>query len=278
MTLKKLTKAPQRRLIAIITTALCFCLLPGDLTHGRAEKIPKPEDVVERAILAYGSRAALYGIQRNGTLRSLVKFFTPEGTREGKSVARFIRKQKLAEDMLMIELELPGTKYTIGFDGKETWAIHDGEIQKPAEEAARAFRSAHEHSYEALLRYKENNAKLEYAGNYKLGPLFEMDIIDLISPSGLRTRYEISRKSGRILYVNYEEKPNAEAAPIKYRLYFKDFRVIQNTLVPYEILVFQDGKLVEERKLVESVFNVQLDEKAFKAENANKPSEAAIKP
>jgi hypothetical protein len=243
----------------------------------RAEKNPKPEDVVERVILAYGTRAALYNVQRNGTLRALIKFFTPEGVREGKSVTKFIRKEKLADDLLMIDLELPGTRYIVGYDGKDTWAIQDGAVQQPSPEAAEAFHSAHEHSYEALLRYKENGSKLEYAGTNKFGTL-DMDIVDLIAPSGARTRYEISRRTGRIIYVNYEDKSAGKPTPVKYRLYFKDFRAIQNTLVPYEIQVFQDGKMIEERKVVESVFNVQLDEKAFKAENANKPPDAAIKP
>jgi hypothetical protein len=48
--------------------------------------------------------------------------------------------------------------------------------------------------------------------------------------------------------------------------------------VPHEIQDFQDGKLIEERRLVESAFNIQLDEKAFKAENANKPPDAAVRP
>jgi hypothetical protein len=105
-----------------------------------------------------------------------------------------------------------------------------------------------------------------------------MDIIDLISPSGARTRYEVSRRTGRILYASYEDRSASKSAPVKYRLYFKDFKLVQNTYVPYEVHVFQDGKLIEERKLVEAVFNVQLDEKAFKAENVNKPADAAIKP
>src|SRR5215813_10035945 len=193
--------------------AAAFLLLPLLLsspvvwpTEVGAQKNPKPEDVVERSILFYGSRAALYGIQRNGTQRALIKFYTPEGTREGKSVTKFIRKEKLAEDLLMIDLELPGTRYIIGFDGQETWTIQDGEVQKATQEATEAFRSAHEHSYEALLRYKENGSKLEYVGTNKLGTL-EMDIVELIAPSGARTRYEISRRTGRIIYANYEDKP-----------------------------------------------------------------------
>jgi len=278
MALNKLMNAPQRLVTAVITFALCFCLLASPPSAARAQKNPKPEDVVERSIISYyGARSVLYGVQRNGTLRALIKFITPEGSREGKSVTKFIRKEKLAEDLLMIDLELPGTRYTIGFDGKETWAIQDGEIQKPAAEAVEAFRSAHEHGYEALMRYKENGSKLEYVGMNKFGTL-EMDIIDLIAPSGARTRYEVSRRTGRIIYANYEDNSASKSAPVKYRLYFKDFRLAQNTWIPYETQVFQDGKLIEERKLVEAVFNVQLEEKAFKAENANKPADAAIKP
>jgi hypothetical protein len=275
MALRNVMIAPKRLAAATFLLSL-FLSSPaiGPIGVG-AQKKPKPEDVVERSIiLYYGNRAGLYGIQRNGTLRALIKFFTPEGTREGKSVTKFIRKEKLAEDLLMIDLELPGTRYIMGFDGQDTWAIQDGEIQKPTQEATDAFRSAHEHSYEALLRYKENGSKLEYVGTNKLGTL-EMDIIDMTSPSGARTRYEISRRTGRIIYANYED---SKATPAKYRLYFKDFKLIQNTWVPHEIQVFQDGKLIEERRLVESVFNIQLDEKAFKAENANKPTDTASRP
>jgi hypothetical protein len=277
MALNNFMIAPKRLAAAVLLLFLVFLVLFSPVTwptDAGAQKKPKPEDVVERSILFYGSRAALYGIQRNGTLRALIKFFTDEGTREGKSVTKFIRKEKLAEDLLMIDLELPGTRYTIGYDGQETWSIQDGEVQKPTEDAVEAFRSAHEHSYEALLRYKENGSKLEYVGTNKLGTL-EMDIIDMTSPSGARTRYEISRRTGRIIYANYED---SKSTPVKYRLYFKDFKPVQNTLVPHEIQVFQDGKLIEERRLVESVFNIQLDDKAFKAENANKPPETASRP
>ena len=276
MTFKNLSGKARWAVFAGVLFVSSFGLLLNQADEVRAEKNPKPEDVVERTILAYGSRAALYAVQRNGTLRALVKFVSPEGTREGKSVTKFIRKEKLKDDLRIIELDFPGTRYMLGFDGKDIWSILDGEIQKPGEDVIKAFRSGHEHSYESLLRYKENNSKIEYVGNTKLLNL-EIDIIDLISPEGVRTRYEVSRKSGRILYLNYEEKPNEKAEPIKYRLNFKDFRVIQNTLSPYETLVFQDGKLVEERKIVEAVFNVQLKEEAFKAENANKPADAAAK-
>jgi hypothetical protein len=273
MALRKSTLFQKRSLLTLILIALFLEVVSISVGGVMAQKNPKPEDVVEKAILAYGSRAALYGVQHNGILRALVKFTTPEGKSEGKTTTKFIRKQKQSEDLRMIELELPGTKYLIGFDGQEIWSIHDGEIQKPGPQEINSFRAGHDHSYESLLRYKENNGKLEYVGSKNLGT-FDLDIIDLISPEGVRTRYEISRRTYRILYLSYEDKPDPNGAPVNYRINFKDFRVIQNTLVPYEILVFQNGKVIEERKIVEAAFNVQLDEKAFKAENANKPAES----
>lgn len=276
MAFKNFSGKTRWAILACATLVFSVGVIFSRVSDVKADKPPKAEDIVERTILAYGSRAAVYAVQRNGTLRALVKYITPEGPREGKIITRFIRKEKLKDDLRIIEQDFPGTRYLLGFDGKEVWSILNDKVEKANEEEIRAFRSAHEHSYESLLQYKENNSKLEYVGNTKLLNL-EMDIIDLVSAEGVRTRYEISRKSGRILYLNYEEKPDENAEPVKYRLNFKDFRVIQNTLIPYETLVFQDGKLVEERKIVEAVFNVQLKEDAFTAENASKPADAAVK-
>lgn len=276
----------RRRALLAGLLLLCLALslqLTGVQWTGSAaaveQKTPKPEEVVERAVYVYGTRLALYNVQRNGIIRAQIKFISPEGTREGRSTSKFIRKPKLNEDLLMLELDLPGTKYTIGFDGQQTWTINNGVIEEPATETVAAFRSAHLHSYEALLRYKENDGKIEYLGSKQFGPNNELDLIELTLPDGTKTQYEISRRSARVIYLNYEEKgATPDAPPVKYRLYFKDFRYIQNALIPYEVQVFRDGTLIEERKVVEVAYSVQMEESAFKAENANKPAEAAVKP
>jgi hypothetical protein len=277
----------NKRCARIAIVAICLalaCLVGignGFASPGQQQKTGKDavkaEDVVERAIYAYGSRAALYNVQRNGILRGQIKFLSSDGAREGRTISKFIRKEKMAQDLLLLDLELPGTRYMIGFDGEKTWSINNGVAEEPSAETVAAFRRAQSHSYEALLRYKENDGKLEYFGTKQFGPNNELDIVELTLPDGNKTRYEISRRTGRIIYLDYEEKAG-EGAAVKYRLYFKDFRPIQNTLVPYEVQVFRDGQVVEERKLVEVAYNVQLEATAFKVENANKPAEAASRP
>lgn len=273
MVLKKYPSSKHRIFLManiILFSLVVFAVFDNTVT---AQKTPKPEDIVEKAILAHGSRAAIYAIQRTGRVGALVKFHTPEGTREGKSVLKFLRKQKLKEDLMMIELDMPETKYMIGFDGTQTWSVYNGEVQRPGPEEVNAFHSAHEHSYEAILRYRESDSKLEYVGSKNLGTLI-VDIIDLVSPEGVRTRYEISRRTFHILYLDYTDQADPNTEPVNYRLNFRDFRIVQNTRIPYETLVFKNGKLVEERKIVEAVYNVKLDETAFKQENANKPIES----
>jgi hypothetical protein len=245
---------------------------------GQTPKVLKPEDIVERSIYAYGSRNAVYTIQKNGILRGLIKFITPTGVTEGKTTTKFVRKKTMGEDLLMLDLDLPGTRFLVGFDGTQVWSIHNGEVQEPAPETVAAFRGSQNHGYEALLRFKENEGKLEYVGNKQFGPNNELDIVDLTLPDGSKTRYEISHRTGRIIYLEYDDKGPEEGKPIKYRLYFKDFRVIQNSVVPYEVQVFKDGVVVEERKLVEVSYSVQMDESIFKVENARKPADAAAKP
>lgn len=234
-----------------------------DARRAKQEKLLSADQVVERALLAYGGRPAIYSIQRNGILRANIKLITPTGTLDGRMVSKFIRKAKLGEDLMMIELDLPEMKYSISTDGKNVWSTENGLAHKPSDQEIRGFKGAHEHHYEALLRYKENEAKIEFTGSNKIGTL-DLDQIRLTSKEGIVTQYEISRRTGRIIYVNYEEKSDSSATPVRYRLYFKDFRVIQNTMIPYEVQVFQNGKLIEERKIVEAAFNVQMEEKIFK--------------
>ena len=74
------------------------------------------------------------------------------------------------------------------------------------------------------------------------------------------------------MYLEYETKSaTPEAKPIKYRLHFKDFKVVQNTIIiPYSTVVYENDVIVEERTVIEAAFGVQLEEKIFKP---NAPAE-----
>ena len=60
--------APKRLATSVLLLSLFLSSSVIRPISAGAQKKPKPEDIVERSIIYYGSRAALYGIQRNGTL------------------------------------------------------------------------------------------------------------------------------------------------------------------------------------------------------------------
>lgn len=242
-------------------SALLVFILSIVCLSAQAQKTPNVEKLVEFAKANYG----LLITQTNGTIKNNLKLINGDQVREGRSTLKFIRKPKLMEDLVILELDLPDTKFTMGFDGQKTWATNNGERTELTPELSEAFRSSYAHSYEALLRYKEDGSKLEYVDTKKIASL-EIDTIDLTMGDGTKTRYEVSRRSGRVLYLEYETKPTSpEAKPIKYRLHYKDFKVVQNSIIiPYKTVVYENDVIVEERTVIEAAFSGQLEEKIFK--------------
>lgn len=263
------------QLSAISLLVVCLVAAPA-----RAQKTPPVEKLVDFARANYGTLI----LQKNGTIKNNLKLISGDSMREGRSTLKFIRKPKLPEDLVILELDLPDTKFTMGFDGEKTWAQNNGENTELSPELSTAFRSSYAHSYEALLRYKEDGSKVTLVDTKKIASL-EIDIIDLTMADGTKTRYEVSRRTGRVLYLEYDTIPaTPETKPIKYRLHFKDFKVVQNTIIiPYTTIVYENDVIVEERTVIEAAFGVQLEEKAFKpnapAEKAEEKKEATpIKP
>lgn len=255
------------------SNVICFLALLGGVTASTAlaQKTPQVEKLVDFARANYG----LLVLQKNGTIKNNLKLINGDTVREGRSTLKFIRKPKLMEDLVILELDLPDTKFTMGFDGEKTWALNNGEKTELNPELSTAFRSSYAHSFEALLRYKEDGSKIEYVDTKKIATL-EIDIIDLTMTDGTKTRYEVSRRSGHVLSLEYETQPaTPEAKPIKYRLRFKDFKPVQNTIViPYTTVVYENDVIVEERTVIEAAFGMQLEEKLFKPNApADKPEE-----
>ncbi len=272
----------RKVLVAFFALAITPVIFNLALQNAKAEKTPTVDKLVEFAIASYGGRNAVFQVQKNGIIKNNLKLINGENIREGRTVTKFIRKNKLLEDLIILEIELPDTKFTMGFDGEKTWATNNGERTELSPELSAAFRTSYAHSYEALLRYKEDGSKIEYVETKKIASL-EVDTIDLTTAEGAKTRYEVSRRSGKILYLEYETTPaTPDAKPNKYRLHFQDFKIVQNAVViPYKTLVYENGVKVEERNVIEAAFNVQLEEKIFKPDapaTPEKKEEAPAKP
>src|SRR4029078_3822841 len=112
----------------------------------------------------------------------------------------------------------------------------------PRDDASRAFQNQVVHGLEAMLRYKENESKIELAGQEKIQGV-EYHLLDVTDKAGRKTRFYISVKSYRVMVLDYEDEG------VKYRRKFYDYNYAQGTLVPFRTVLWHGDKAVEETEI-----------------------------
>jgi hypothetical protein len=227
----------------------------------RLEKLTA-EQLAEVVILAYGGRGELQQVRINGSEEGNIRLTSSDKDIEGRIVRRFNRKEATTQDLMRIDVDLPKEKLTFGFNGYTVWAARDGVNFTPSQEAEASFLASLTHSYDALLRYKEQESTVERCGEECVVGI-DTVMLDLTRKNGQKTRYYISAKTYRILHLEYELKLRPEDQPTKYRESFFDFRPIQNTLVPTKSLLYENGRFIQEIKLTQVKYHTKLDDELF---------------
>lgn len=227
------------------------------------------EQVVESAIIIYGSRPLLQQIRRNGMERGRVCKPTcevPGKAEEATYERRFVRGENSEKDRVRLDQKMPTIEYSLIYGDGRLWGIINGAAFTPRADTANTFLSQHRHSVDNLLRYKEDGATINLAGREKQKGL-DLYVINLVDKDKKVTRYYISAKSLHILWLEYEE-PGGTAGPIKYVRRFFDHRYAQGTLVPYKTILLEDGKQMQETKIHNVTFGIKLDDSLFKSPEA----------
>lgn len=226
------------------------------------------EQVVESVILIYGTRPALDHIRRNGVERGKITRYNAEGNAEEANYERrFIRGENLDKDKIRLDQKLPTMEYSLifGGDGK-LFGLINGAAFTPRQDATASFISQHHHSIDSLLRYKECGSTLTLVGKEQQKGL-DLFVVDLTDKDKRKTRYFISARSLRILWLEYEEGP-AGGTPVKYTKRFLDYRPVQQTLVPYRTLLLEDGRQSQETRVFTITYGIKVSDSIFKSPEA----------
>ena len=221
------------------------------------------EQIVESVILVYGTRPGLEQIRRNGVERGRITRYTAEGSpEEANYERRFVRGENLEKDKIRLDQKLPTMEYSLIFDDGKLWGIINGASFTPRQEATKDFISQHIHSIDSLLRYKECGATITLVGKEQQKGL-ELYVIDLVDKEKRKTRYFISARSLRVLWLEYEEGLPGGAA-VKYMRKFLDYRIVQQTLVPYRVVLTTDGRQSQETQVLNITYGVKVSDSIFK--------------
>jgi hypothetical protein len=216
------------------------------------------EQVVESVILVYGTRPALDHIRRNGIERGKITRTTAEGnTEETNYERRFVRGENLEKDKIRLDQRLPTMEYSLIYGGGKLWGVINGAAFTPRQDATANFISQHVHSIDSLLRYKECGSTPTLVGKEQQKGL-ELFVVDLTDKQNRKTRYYISARSLRVLWLEYDE------GGIKYTRKFHDYRAVQQTLAPYRSVLLEDGRQSQEIRVLTITYGAKVDDSIFK--------------
>ena len=220
------------------------------------------EQIVESVILIYGTRPALDQIRRNGVERGRITRTNTEGiTEESEYERRFVRGENLDKDKIRLDQKLPTMEYSLIYGEGKLWGVINGAAFTPRQDATTNFISQHHHSIDSLLRYKECGSTITLVGKDQQKGL-DLFIIDLTDKDKRKTRYYISARSLRVLWLEYEEG-NPGGVAVKYTRKFLDYRVVQQTLVPYRTVLVEDGRQSQESRVLTITYGVKVNDSIF---------------
>jgi len=222
------------------------------------------EQIVESVILVYGTRPGLEQIRRHGVERGKITRFPAQGNpEEADYERRFVRGENLEKDKIRLDQKLPTMEYSLIFDDGKLWGLINGAAFTPRQDATANFISQHHHSLDSLLRYKECGSTITLVGKDAQKGL-DLYVIDLLDKQQRKTRYYISARTLRVLWLEYEEGLPG-GVPVKYQRKFLDYRAVQQTLAPYRVVLFEDGRQSQETRVLTITYGVKVSDSIFKS-------------
>ncbi len=234
---------------------------------------PTAEQVAETVIGVYGgypgrpdvARQVLNQVRRNGIERGRTTRTTDEGRSEENTYERrFMRGANSVADKIRLDNRNSQMEYSLIYNGGQVRGVINGTTYTPRDDATADFLTRNRHDIDALLRYRENTSTVALAGRDRHRNI-EMYLLDLTDSENRRTRYFISTRSFRILWLEYDGAAAPGTSPVRYKRAFHDYSYAQNTLVPFRSVFYADNRQVEESRVLTVTFGVRMEESVFRS-------------
>ncbi len=220
------------------------------------------EQVAESVIFIYSNlrgRDGLSQIRKTTIERGKLSLTDAEGKVDSaKYELRILRGDKLDKEKIRLDQEFPSAKYALVYNDDKVFGIFNNEVFQPRDDAAKSFQNSIWHSTEALLRYKENESKLELGERQKIAGV-DFFVVKLTDKENRLTKYYISSKTLHVMILEYEDDG------VKYRRKFYDFNIAQGTLVPYRTVLWANDKQVEETEIGTVSYGQKVESDMFSA-------------
>lgn len=257
-------------MLLVFSSMMSVSIFAQDATAPTEEKKPEPtpatapktgeltaEQVVESTIIIYGIRQMLNQIRKTTNERGKITVTAADGTKTTAKYDKYIiRGENFAGDKLRLDQEFPNSRYSMVYNQNKVYGIFNGAVFAPLEDATRSFQNQVSRSIDSLLRYKENESKIESVGKDKILGV-DYYLIDLTDSENRITKFYISAKTFRVMMLEYTEGEN------KFVRKFYNHRIAQGTLVPYRSVLTMNDRIVEEAEIGTVTYGQRVDEGLF---------------
>ena len=241
---------------------------------GALDKVT-PEQVAEIAIYINGGRDGMAQVRKTGIERGRITRAIADGkTEDATYERRVIRGENMEKDRIRLDQKMPTAEYSLVFASGQIWGIINDAVFTPRQETIQDFLAPQWHGIDTLLRYKENGSTIKYVGKDKQKGL-DLHVIDVTDKALRVTRVYVSAKTARVLWLEYEQRPDSGGDPVKFVRKFHDYHIVQGTLVPYWTVLYKDGNQIEETHVLTITFGPKLDEALFSNPEAPPPTTAS---
>lgn len=215
------------------------------------------EQVAESVILIYGTRANLTQIRKTTIENGKTTVFNADGTTDNAIYARrILRGDNMFKEKVRLDQKFPNSEFTLIHTAEKIFGIFNDAVFTPKKETTEAFQNQMFQSLEALLRYKENESKLELGQKIKLLGV-EYYVLDLTDKENRKTKFFISTKFLRVMSLEYTYNS------VKYTRKFHNYNYAQQTLAPFRTTLYANDKLVEESTVSTITFGQKIDDAFF---------------
>lgn len=221
---------------------------------------PSAAEIAEASIFVYGfggGRIVLNQIRKTAVERGRISVLNADGRMEQANYQKWTtRGETLAKEKIRLDQEFPTARFSLVYNDAKTFGLFNDAVFTPRDDATRAFENQIFYGLDSLLRYKENESKLDLVGKEKVAGV-EFHIIDLTDKADRKMRFYISVKSLRVMMLDYED------GGVKYRRKYYDYNVAQGTLVPFRSVLFGDGKRIEETEIGTVTYGQKVEDGLF---------------
>jgi hypothetical protein len=250
-----------------LLTLVVLAVFSG-FVFGQDNKLKKPdknapvaaitaEQVAESVILVYGTRLNLAQVRKTTIENGKISVFNADGTTDKAIYAkRIIRGDNSFKDKIRLDQKFPSSDFALIYNAEKVVGIFNDTVFTPKKETTEAFQNQMFHGLEALLRYKENDSKLELGEKIKqLG--VEYFVLSVTDKENRKTKFFISTKLLRVMSLEYTYNS------VKYTRKFHNYNYAQQTLVPSRTTLYANDKLVEESTVSTVTFGQKIEDGFF---------------